>query len=116
MSDQTPKKMLSCNDSSNETPCPMCFKNYPVSQIEIHVNKCIFLSSRPSNENQGTSSQTNHQMKRVSDFKQSPTPKKAKENLSTKPTSERSITSDLQIKSRQVGFAITVFFLLENRK
>lgn len=102
MSDQTPKKVLTC-DSSSETPCPLCFKHFSVSQIEVHVNKCLFLTS--SNENQGSSSQTNHPMKRVSeDFKLSSTPKKAKEDQNIN-SFERRSTSDHMIKIRQVSFS-----------
>uniref|UniRef100_A0A1B6EPV5 AAA+ ATPase domain-containing protein n=1 Tax=Cuerna arida TaxID=1464854 RepID=A0A1B6EPV5_9HEMI len=34
------------SDSNEEkSSCPICFKNYTVSQIEAHVNRCLFLSS-----------------------------------------------------------------------
>lgn len=32
--------------------CPVCYKKYPVTEIESHANKCIFLNS---GENYGAS-------------------------------------------------------------
>lgn len=32
--------------------CPVCYKKYPVTEIESHANKCIFLNSV---ENDGAS-------------------------------------------------------------
>lgn len=32
--------------------CPICYKKYPVTEIESHANKCIFLNS---GENVGAS-------------------------------------------------------------
>jgi hypothetical protein len=50
--------------------CPICYKKYPVTEIEHHANKCIFLSS---GENDAVSS------KRVGDLKQtSPAAKRPK--------------------------------------
>jgi hypothetical protein len=47
---------------SEDIDCPICYKKYPVTEIENHANKCIFLSS---GENDAVST------KRASDHKHS---------------------------------------------
>jgi hypothetical protein len=59
---------MSC--SGEGVKCPICNKEYPVTEIENHANKCIFLSS---GENDAVSS------KRGGDHKQtSPAAKRQK--------------------------------------
>lgn len=31
--------------TTQESECPICDKKFPVDQIEVHVNRCIFLNS-----------------------------------------------------------------------
>jgi hypothetical protein len=38
--------------SVEDMNCPICYKKYPVTEIESHANKCIFLNS---GENYGAS-------------------------------------------------------------
>jgi hypothetical protein len=40
------------SSSAEDMNCPICYKKYPVTEIESHANKCIFLNS---GENVGAS-------------------------------------------------------------
>lgn len=40
-------------DKENST-CPVCNKNFHVSEIETHVNRCLFLSSENKSEVKAT--------------------------------------------------------------
>lgn len=33
------------SDTPQESDCPICQKKFPIDQIEVHVNRCIFLNS-----------------------------------------------------------------------
>lgn len=61
-------------DKSNEvTTCPVCSKDFPTKEIEIHVNKCLFLNTGEPESSPSTSSS-----KRPNSLIDEPTPKRVK--------------------------------------
>ncbi|XP_055694328.1 ATPase WRNIP1-like [Lutzomyia longipalpis] len=73
--------------SQSESDCPVCFKKFPQDSIESHVNKCLFLSS---SESQDEDRKPSSSFKRpFSIFEKSPSTSK-KARISTAGSSKKS--------------------------
>ncbi|KAF2903706.1 hypothetical protein ILUMI_02463 [Ignelater luminosus] len=99
------------NKNSNKTDqnCPICYKTFPVAEIERHVNKCIFLNSvdeceenqkrkrSPSPNFLGSSSSSSSSSKQKSSFEKprfSISPNKKQKNSSSASNSSIVTNSD----------------------